>query len=103
MTDRGVRWDGKDLLLTVRVQPRAGRNELIASEEQGLKVRLTAPPVDGKANRALERFLARALGTPASRIEIVKGKSSRTKHVLLSGISLPEARAAIGAARETGG
>jgi len=74
------RWDGADLLLTMRVQPRASRDELLP--EQGrLRVRITAPPVDGAANAHLQRLLADRFGVPPSRVELVRGTSGREKTV----------------------
>lgn len=77
------RWDGADLVLTVRVQPRASRDEL-RLEGARLKVRITAPPVDGAANAHLLRFLAAAFGVAPSRAELVRGASGREKVVRIS-------------------
>ena len=77
------RWDGADLVLTVRVQPRASRDEL-RLEGTRLKVRITAPPVDGAANAHLLRFLAGAFGVAPSRAELVRGASGREKVVRIS-------------------
>ena len=73
--------DGKrGAALTVRVTPRASRNEITEIMDNGtVKIRLTAPPVDGKANEALVGFLASVLGTNPSKIDIVAGVSSREK------------------------
>ena len=76
----GARWDGPDLVLELRVQPRAARDELKA-EPGGLKLRLTAPPVEGRANRALTRYLAKALGVAPSAVEIEAGAAARDKRV----------------------
>jgi uncharacterized protein (TIGR00251 family) len=73
--------------LSVRIQPRASKNELIRMEGGGLKIRLTAPPVDGAANEALVRFLADTLSVSKSRVEIVSGHTSRDKVVRIDGIS----------------
>lgn len=64
--------------LEVKVVPRAGRTEL-REEAGGLVVRVTAPPEDGKANRAVIEAVARALGVPKSRLEIVSGAAARQK------------------------
>lgn len=77
----------------VRVQPRASR-EGIAGEYQGmLKIRLTAPPVDDRANEALCRFLAERLNVPPSAVKILSGEKSRTKHVLVQGIAAAQINA----------
>ena len=77
--------------LSVRIQPRASKNEITKMENGGLKIRLIAPPVDGAANDALVRFLAEMLSVPRSRIEIVSGKTSRDKIVRISGVSKADA------------
>jgi uncharacterized protein len=73
--------------LSVRVQPRASRDELAGAWGDGVKVRLTAPPVDGAANEALVKFLARTLDIPRNAITIVAGASSRSKIVELTGVT----------------
>ena len=88
------RWDGADLLLTVRVQPRASRDELLLDGAR-LKVRITAPPVDGAANAHLLRFLAAEFGVAPSRTELVRGAAGREKVVCIAAPSkLPEQLAA---------
>jgi uncharacterized protein (TIGR00251 family) len=78
------RWEGDRLLLSVRVQPRASRDEIVGPHgDKELKVRITAPPVDGKANAHLIRFLAKAFGVPRSRVTLVGGESSRSKHLAI--------------------
>ncbi|EPX79812.1 DUF167 domain-containing protein [Salipiger mucosus] len=64
--------------ITLRVTPRAGRNE-IREEEGRLSVRVTAPPEDGKANAAVVKLLSKALGVPKSRLTLVRGATSRDK------------------------
>lgn len=61
-----------------------------------LKIRLQAPPVDGKANKALMDFLAKIFGLPPSRIEILKGKTGRKKSALIRGLSTKAAGNALG-------
>ncbi|NPA30623.1 MAG: DUF167 domain-containing protein [Chloroflexi bacterium] len=78
--------------LTVRVIPRARRDELAGVLDDGtLRIRLTAPPVDNKANEALIRFLARLLKVPRQHIEIVAGHTSRNKLVSILDLSPDEA------------
>ncbi len=67
------------VLLSVRIQPRASRNELVHMDDGVIKIRLTAPPVDGAANDALVKFLADRLSVAKSRIEIIAGLTSRDK------------------------
>jgi len=73
--------------LTVRVQPRASRNEIAGVHGDALKVRLTAPPVEGAANEALVEFLAATFGIPVRAVTLVAGASSRTKVVELAGVT----------------
>lgn len=80
-----IRRNADDAILTVRVQPRAARNGVAGILGDALKIRLQAPPVDGKANRALVRFLATQLKLPRARVELTRGKSSRTKQVRIRG------------------
>ena len=70
----------------VRVIPRSSKN-LIEWEENGLKVHVTAPPVDGAANTALVALLAQYLAVPKRDIQIVRGTAGRSKIVEISGIS----------------
>ncbi len=77
----------------VRVQARSSR-EAIEGEFQGaLRVRLTAPPVDDRANEALGRLLAERLKVPFSAVRIVSGEKSRTKRVAIRGVSAAEIQA----------
>jgi uncharacterized protein len=73
--------------LSVRIQPRASKNEVIRLEDGGIKIRLTAPPVDGAANEALVRFLADRFSVAKSQVEIVSGHTSRDKIVRVNGVS----------------
>lgn len=73
--------------LSVRVQPRASANEIVGVHGDALKVRLTAAPVEGAANRALVELLADTFGIPVRGVTIVAGASSRTKVVELDGVT----------------
>ena len=77
----------------VRVQPRASRDEIAGEWEEGLKIRLTAPPVDDRANEALRRFLAASLKVPLSAVRIAAGERSRTKRVEVRGVTRDAVRA----------
>jgi hypothetical protein len=72
------------LVFKVHVQPRSSRNQVAGLYGDALKVKLTAPPVEGKANRACIDILSKALEVPKSSLEIIAGPSSRLKHVLLT-------------------
>jgi uncharacterized protein (TIGR00251 family) len=71
----------------VRVVPRSRRDEVSGVHGDALKVRLTAPPVEGKANRALQKFLAKRLGVAPSAIEILSGHASRSKRICVQRVS----------------
>ena len=80
--------EGKGLaekLLQLWVQPRASRNEIVGFQGDFLRIRVTAPPEDGEANRLCCRLVAEALGIAPSRIEIVSGHASRKKRVRIQG------------------
>jgi uncharacterized protein len=85
-----VRITEKDgaLAFAVRVQPRARRDEIAGEWQDGLKIRLTAPPVDDRANEALRRLLAARLKVPLSAVRIAAGEHSRTKRVEIRGVTL---------------
>lgn len=69
------------LRLSLLVAPRSSKNAVAGVHAQALKVKLTAPPVDGKANQAALRFLSKTLGVPRSDLELVSGQTSRRKRI----------------------
>lgn len=68
-------------ILDVYVQPRASRNEILGYRDEFLKIRVTASPTDGEANRLCQEILAKALGTSPSRIDILSGHKARRKRL----------------------
>jgi uncharacterized protein len=68
------------------IQPRASRNQILGIHNHCLKIKLTSPPVDGAANQACIKFLAKAFGISPSRLSIVKGETSRNKTIQLEGM-----------------
>jgi len=78
--------------LAVSAAPRASRSEIVGIHGDRLKVRLAAPPVDGAANKELEKLLAKALGVPMSSVEVVRGLSGRNKTVRIHGLDPTEVR-----------
>ncbi|MCK5340508.1 MAG: YggU family protein [Desulfobulbaceae bacterium] len=80
------------IALTVHVQPKASRNRIIGLHGDALKISITAPPVEGKANKAIISFLAGLFHIPKSAITLKSGQQSRTKRFLLSRISPDEVR-----------
>ena len=83
--DGAVRSGRGGSILEVRVKPNSSREALEGVSEGRLVVRLTAPPAEGRANRALTRLIARAVGLPPSSVEVVRGGASRNKSLLLKG------------------
>ncbi len=82
--------------ITVRVQPKASSNEIVGYDDSGvLRVRVTAPPADGAANRALIVTLAAALGVPKSGIIVVRGDTARVKQVEIAGLTDADVRARV--------
>jgi len=69
-------------LISVYIQPRAAKNAVAGLHDQALKIRLTAPPVDGAANKMCLQFLAKQLKVPKSALQIESGHSSRRKTIL---------------------
>jgi uncharacterized protein len=84
--------DAADAVLSIRIQPRASRNEVLHLENGGLKIRLTAPPVDNAANEALVKFLSSLLSVAKSQVEIVSGHTAREKIVRIHGVSEADAK-----------
>ena len=84
--------EGDDVLIAVRLTPRARKDDIAGLVEAGegrqaLAVRVAAPPVEGAANRALIALLAKRLGIPRSSVSIESGETSRLKRVRLHGVS----------------
>lgn len=82
--------------IKVRVVPRSSRNQIIGVEDGIFKIKLTAPPVDGKANKALIEFLAKKLGLAKGSVEIVSGERSRQKSVRIHGLPLKKVSTLLG-------
>ncbi|MGA7979498.1 MAG: DUF167 family protein [Chromatiaceae bacterium] len=86
------RWEDGDLILNLRVQPRAKRDEVLGPQGDHLRVRITAPPVEGKANEHLCRLLADILAVPRSQVVLVAGGRGRLKRLRIHApAKLPEA------------
>jgi uncharacterized protein (TIGR00251 family) len=83
-------------ILPVRVHPGAKRNAITGVHDGALKISLTTPPTDGRANDALIAFLAERLGVPRARISLIAGATSCVKTLRIAGLSAAEIHAAIG-------
>ncbi|MDZ7751929.1 MAG: DUF167 family protein [Gammaproteobacteria bacterium] len=80
-----LRRDGEALVLELHVQPGAQSTAVAGVHGGRLKIRVAAPPVEGAANKALQRFLARAFGVSGHDVDIVRGIAGRRKQVLIRG------------------
>ena len=92
-----IRADGDGVILALHIQPGARKTEIAGPHGDALKIRLAAPPVDGKANAALIEFLARKLGAGRTAVDLVSGDTSRSKRVRIAGLAIDEARARLAA------
>jgi len=90
--------DREGVSFRVLVQPRAAKNRLLGLHDQALKLSLTAPPVEGAANRLCCEFLARILGRPKSTLAVTAGQKSRRKTIQAAGLSGAELRQRLQAA-----
>lgn len=81
--------------VSVHVQPRAARSEIVGEHGDAVKVRLAAPPVEGAANDELCRFIAKTVGVPASRVAVVSGAGSRQKVIEIAGVDVEHVQAAV--------
>ena len=96
--DGVVEGDGDGAIVHVHVQPRAGRSELVGRHADALKIRVTAPPVDGRANIATAAVLAAALRVAPSRVVLASGAQSRIKRFRVTGLSSAEVARRLAAA-----
>ncbi|SMF96260.1 hypothetical protein SAMN02949497_3652 [Methylomagnum ishizawai] len=80
----GFTWQGGDLILDLHVQPRAAKSEIAGFFGERLKIRIAAPPVDGKANQRVIDFLAETFAVPKRDVVLLAGESSRDKRVRIA-------------------
>lgn len=90
-----LREERDGVVLTVKAVPRARANGVAGIEGDWLRVHLQAPPVDGKANEALIRWLAGTLGVPKNAVELLAGATARVKRVRIRGCSAAHVRAVL--------
>lgn len=91
-----IKQQGDGVTIRLRVQPKASKNEVSGFWEGALRVRITAPPVDGAANQACIQLLSRLLGVAKGRLEIVQGHTGRNKVVRIVGLTGQEVRDKLG-------
>ena len=90
--DEPVQANRDGVMLIVRVLPRASRNQVAGVEQGAIKIKLTAPPVEGAANAALIEFVADWLGVRKSAVSIVSGEKARHKRVQVAGLTVEAVR-----------
>ena len=86
------------VLLAVKLQPRASKNEIGEALGEELRIKVTAPPVDAAANEALVRLLAETLDCPRGKVELIRGHTSRHKTIKLHGLDAATVTAKLTAA-----
>lgn len=91
-SDEPVQASGDGVTLVVRVLPRASRNQVAGVEQGAIKIKLTAPPVEGAANAALVAFVAEWLGVRKSAVSIVSGDRARHKRLHVTGVTVEAVR-----------
>jgi len=91
-----LRRDGDGVVISIHAQPGAARSAIVGEHGSALKVRLGAPPVDGKANAELTAFVAALLGVPRARVAVISGFSSRQKRVRIDPAEVEAVAAALG-------
>lgn len=84
--------DDGEIVLYAHIQPRAARDKVVGQHGDALKISLSAPPVDNKANAALIGFLSSIFDIPKSRIRLKSGEQSRIKRLAIKGLSLSQAQ-----------
>lgn len=77
-------WQGEDLILNCRLHPKAAKDAFTNLSDGQLKIRITAPPVDGKANRHLVKYLAKQFKVPQDRVTIMSGENSRQERIKIA-------------------
>ena len=85
MTAAWYEWRNETLFLRVKIQPRSSLDQVAGVQNRRLKIRITAPPVDGAANRHLIVFLAREFRVSTAKVELLSGLSSREKRLAVHG------------------
>jgi len=81
--------------LQVKVQPRSSRNEITEITEDCLRIKLTAPPVEGEANKKLAKFMGQVLGCGAGKIKVIRGATGRCKLLEITGLTEDEIRSRV--------
>jgi uncharacterized protein (TIGR00251 family) len=91
-SERWIRSDAQGVTLSLRVVPNASKTELTGLHGEQLRIRVQSPPLDGKANKMLTKFLAKQLGVSIRQVSITSGARGRDKQVYVEGVSEAEVR-----------
>lgn len=84
MERKSYYWKGHDLYLQVHINPRAKQNKIVGQYGEKVKIQISAPPIDGKANDRLNKLLAQYFAVPQKQVVIIKGKQGQDKLVCIS-------------------
>ncbi len=87
-----IKEENNAVTIKVRVQPRSAKNQICGLMGDALKIKLTAPPVDGEANKELQQYLAKVFKVAKSQVEIISGLKGRSKTVRINGINTAQAK-----------
>ncbi len=90
-----LRTDGDGVILSLHIQPGAKKSEVVGLHDDALKIRLAAPPVDGKANAALIAFIAAKVGVGKTAVDLISGETSRSKRIRIAGVAIEPVRACL--------
>ena len=91
MSNSWIRELSEGLLISINVQPRSSKTEIIGIHQNSLKIKLTSPPIEGAANSLLIKFISKELGIAKSNIVLKSGEKSRKKKLTVKGCSKEEA------------
>ena len=89
------------VILNLRVQPKSSRNQLIVDPSGKLRLAITAPPLDGKANKAVTQFIAKTFGVPKRCVQLISGEKSRDKAVFIDDIDVETVSSVLNTSNQT--
>ena len=90
-----LRTDGDGVILSLYIQPGAKKSEVVGLHGTALKIRLVAPPVDGKANAAFIVFIAAKVGVGKTAVTLISGETARSKRLRIAGVAIEPVRACL--------
>ena len=96
MSEKITKQQNCEVRIALHVQPKASKTEIVGIYQDRLKLRIQAPPVDGKANGAICQFFSKLLSVPKSAVSVVSGESGRSKVVAITGVALVDVEQVLG-------